>query len=92
MEKIPKVENVRWDPIIAKLVDNKVKQIFCAHTNNQQNITSNKANIVTASKKRRSKEEFEVFLKSLFDNDPLTVKYQNPDAWGIYNPKKKDNQ
>jgi hypothetical protein len=33
--------------------------------------------------KRRSKEEFETFLKSLFDRDSPTVKYQNPDVWRI---------
>ena len=42
-------------------------------------------------KKRRSKEEFEAFLKVLFDNDRLQVKYQNPDAWRLYNAKKRNN-
>lgn len=88
MKKIPKIKKVRWDPIIAKLADNKVKQNFCARTNNQ-NITSNKANGVIISKKKRSKEDFELFLKSFFDNDTLPFKYQNPDAWRIYKLKKK---
>jgi hypothetical protein len=38
-------------------------------------------------KNRRSQEDFETFLKVLFANDPLQVKYQNPDAWRV-NPKK----
>ncbi len=32
------------------------------------------------SNKRRSREEFEAYLKSLFENDNLRIKYQNPDA------------
>jgi len=90
MKKITKVKKVRWDPIIAKLADNKVKQKFCARTNNQ-NMTSTKVNGVIMLKKRRSKEDFELFLKSLFDNDTLPFKYQNPDAWRIYKLKKKNN-
>ena len=35
------------------------------------------------SEKRRSKEEFETFLKTLFDKDSPKVKYQNPDGWRI---------
>jgi hypothetical protein len=42
-------------------------------------------------KKRSSKEEFEAFLKVLFDNDSLQVKYQHPDAWRLYNRKKSNN-
>jgi hypothetical protein len=44
------------------------------------------------SEKRRSKEEFETFLKSLFDRDSPKVKYQNPDVWRIPpQVKKKKN-
>jgi len=44
------------------------------------------------SEKKRSKEEFEIFLKSLFDKDSPKVKYQNPDAWRIPpQVKKKKN-
>ena len=44
------------------------------------------------SEKRRSKEEFEAFLKSLFDKDSPKVKYQNPDGWRIPpQAKKKKN-
>jgi hypothetical protein len=35
------------------------------------------------SEKRRSKEEFEAFLKSLFEKDSPKVKYQNPERWRI---------
>ena len=41
------------------------------------------------SKKRRSKEDFDAFLKALFGNDNLQVKYQNPDAWRVHNLKKR---
>ena len=47
----------------------------------------------TMSEKKRSKEEFETFLKSLFDKDSPKVKYQNPDGWRIppQVKKKKNN-
>jgi len=85
MEKSDKGEKVRWDPMIAKLAENGVKQKSCAGAR-QQNKTLKRA---FTSKKRRSKEDFELFLKSLFANDTLKVKYQNPDAWIIYDHKKK---
>jgi len=91
---IKKIENnkkVRWDPIIAKLADDKVKQNFCTRANKQYTTSTNKVNEVIVSEKRRSKEDFNIFLKSLFDNDPLPFKYQNPDAWIFYKPKKKKN-
>jgi len=88
MKKITQVKKVRWDPIIAKLADAKVKQNFCARTNNQ-NMTSNKVNEVIKSKQRLSNEDFELYLKSLFDNDTLPFKYQNPDAWISPEPEKK---
>jgi hypothetical protein len=37
----------------------------------------------TMPEKKRSKEEFETFLKALFDRDSPKVKYQNPDVWRI---------
>ena len=91
MKKINKVKKVRWDPIIANLADNKVKQKFCAHTNKQSTTSKNQVNEVIMSKKRLSKEDFEVFLKSLFDNNTLPFKYQNPDAWRVHKLKKKNN-
>ena len=87
MKKI-KVKKVRWDPIIAKLANSKVKEKFYEPTN-KQHMPSNKVNGVIVSNKRRSKEDFELFLKSLFDNDTLPFKYQNPDAWIVYKNKKK---
>jgi hypothetical protein len=45
------------------------------------------------SEKKRSKQEFETFIKTLFDRDSPKVKYQNPDAWRIppQVKKKKDD-
>lgn len=91
MKKITKVKKVRWDPIIAKLAENKVKQKFCVRTNKQYMNSKNQVNGVIMLKKRRSKEDFEVFLKSLFDNNTIPFKYQNPDAWRVYKLKKKNN-
>jgi hypothetical protein len=51
--------------------------------------STSRVNGVMMPKKRRSKEEFEAFLKVLFDNDSLQVKYQHPDAWRLYNLKKR---
>ena len=31
--------------------------------------------------KKRSKKEFETYLKAMLDQDYPKVKYQNPDAW-----------
>jgi hypothetical protein len=43
--------------------------------------------------KRRSKQEFEEFLKTLFERDSPKVKYQNPDVWRIPpQVKKKKNR
>jgi len=39
---------------------------------------------VPMSAQRLSNKEFQVFLRALFENDSLKVKYQNPDAWRGY--------
>ncbi len=83
-----KIKKVRWDPMIAKLADNDMKQNFCADTNKHY-MTSSKADGVVMPQERRSKEDFKVYLKSLFNHDTLQVKYQNPDAWRIPEKKKK---
>ena len=36
---------------------------------------------IKMSAQRLSDKEFQVFLHALFENDPLKIKYQNPDAW-----------
>ena len=36
------------------------------------------------SAQRLSKKDFQTFLRVLFDNYSLQVKYQNPDAWRGY--------
>jgi predicted transcriptional regulator len=33
------------------------------------------------SQEKRSEKDFGVYLRSLFDNDPLKIKFRNPDAW-----------
>jgi DNA-binding transcriptional regulator GbsR (MarR family) len=40
------------------------------------------------SQLRRPKKDFEAYLKSLFDKDPLKIKYRNPDAWYTSNFKR----
>jgi IS5 family transposase len=36
---------------------------------------------VTMPEKRRTREEFEAYLKAMLDQDYPKVKYQSPDAW-----------
>jgi hypothetical protein len=67
--------------------------LTCVFVRSKQYIASStsRVNGVMMPKKRSSKEEFEAFLKVLFDNDSLQVKYQHPDAWRLYNRKKSNN-
>ncbi len=88
-----KIKKVRWDPTIAKLADNKLKQKICMDISNHDMTSTSKVNGAIISQKRRSKEVFQTFLHALFDNDGPKVKYQNPDAWRVYPFKKKtDNR
>ena len=86
-----KIKTVRWDPIIAKLADKKLKQRICADANNNDMTSTNKVNGVIISQKKRSKEDFKTFLHALFDNNGPKYQYQNPDAWRVYPFKKKTN-
>ena len=83
-------EKNRWDPLVARLVETKVKKEFGAYQSKRHETPVIREKTI-ASQDRRSNEEFEAYLKSLFDNDPLKVKYKNPDAWNVYNLKRKDN-
>jgi len=83
------IRRVRWDPIIVKLADYKLKHKICADVGNDDGASRIKANWVVALQKRHSKEDFQAFLHELFDNDGPIVKYQNPDAWRVYPIKKK---
>jgi len=83
------IRRVRWDPIIVKLADYKLKHKICADVSNYDGASRIKANWVVALQKRHSKEDFQSFLHELFDNDGPIVKYQNPDAWRVYPIKKK---
>ena len=83
------IRRVRWDPIIVKLADYKLKHKICVDAGNDDGASRIKANWVAALQKRHSKEDFQAFLHELFDNDGPIVKYQNPDAWRVYPIKKK---
>ena len=83
-----KTNKVRWDPIIAKLADNSVKQKICVDVNNHDLTSMIKEKWVVAVEKRRSKEDFQTFIHALFDVNGPKVKYHNPDAW-LFPPKKK---
>ena len=83
MKKNRRGEKSRWDPIVVKLVDNKIKRETSTGKDTELLTLTRKENSLVELQERRSKEDFEAFLKSLFDNDPLKVKYQNPDAWNV---------
>ena len=83
-------KRIRWDPIIINLLENKVMREFWTGKNDIRMFSTIKEDALV-SQERRSRKDFETYLKSLFDNDSLKVKYQNPDAWSVYNLKRKDN-
>ncbi len=82
-------KKVKWDPIIAKLADYEVKH----DTSSEAIVTAESSQInskwVIASQKRGSKEEFEALLHDLFDRNGPVVKYQNPEVWNFFPPKKQ---
>jgi hypothetical protein len=84
-------------PLHAHAFTLKVCNFFLTYfiVRNKQYINSPnyEANRDTMSEKKRSKQEFETFIKTLFDRDSPKVKYQNPDAWRIppQVKKKKDD-
>ena len=82
-----KVKKVRWDPIIAKLVNYVVKQNVSAEAIEDSGPSRVKANWVNPACKQfiyMTKEEFEVYLHDLFDREGPVIKYQNPDVWNVY--------
>ena len=83
-------ERIRWDPIIINLVETKVKREFWTEKKDHRVVSTIKEDALV-SQERRSRKDFEIYLKSLFDNDSLKVKYQNPDSWSVYSLKRKDN-
>ena len=38
---------------------------------------------IVMSEKKRSREDFEAYLKAVLDQDYPKVKYQSPDAWRL---------
>ena len=83
-------EKNQWDPLVARLVEGKVKKKLLTHPFKRHEASLiRKKNSV--SQDRRSNEEFEAYLKSLFDNDPFKIKYKNPDVWYFCSLKRKRN-
>ena len=90
--KYKKEKEIRWDPIVIRLQEKKGKREFVNLKNEQHNISTIEEE-APFSNVRRSKKEFEKYLKSLFEKDLLRVKYRNPDAWIAHNHKgKEDNR
>jgi hypothetical protein len=44
------------------------------------------------SEKKRSRKEFETYLKAMLEQDYPKVKYSNPDAWRLRASKNKQDQ
>lgn len=86
-----RVKKVRWDPIIAKLANYRVKSNASVKSIETDEPSRVKANWIAAAQRRGSKKDFQAFLYGLFDKDGPIVKYQNPDAWNIHPPKKKSD-
>lgn len=88
MKQKIKDEN-RWDPIVLKLLKKRgAPEFFELQNDIHEPVVSTKVREIATLPKRRSEEEFKKYLRSLFANDPLKVKYQNPDLW-IPRKKKK---
>ena len=87
-----RVKKVKWDPIVAKLVNCGVKSNVCGDTIETEESSRAKANWIDATQRRSTKEEFEAFLHHLFDKDGPVVKYQNPDAWNVHPPRKRSGK
>jgi len=83
-----KIKRVRWDPLIVKLAECKLKKEISQGANKNNKNLKIKEKWVAAVQKKRSKEEFQAYLHALFNVEGPKVKYQNPDAWS-FNPKKK---
>ena len=80
---------IRWDPITARLAESSMKENTYIPATKQHAPPPNQTEQPETTKERRSKEEFEEYLKSLFADDNLPFKYQNPDAWILYKTKKR---
>jgi hypothetical protein len=83
-----RVKKVRWDPIIARLANNQVKQEASKMPNRPDEPSRVKAKWTAMPQKRESEEEFQAFLHDMLNRDGPTVKYQNPDRWRTYPLKK----
>ena len=95
MKKQEENEN-NWDPIVLKLLEKRETQELLDFGSiiDESTISSKlieKRTEVTILPIKRSEEEFKLYLRSLFANDPLKVKYQNPDLWLPRKKKKLDS-
>ena len=78
---IKKSSTTKWDPIIIKLIETKMKNPNPNIKNSTKKNSRIHKNPVYPSKPRRSPEEFHKYLQELFNQTGPTMKYQNPDVW-----------
>ena len=78
---IKKSSTSKWDPIIMKLIETKMKNPNPNIKNSTNKNSRIHKNTVNNSKKRRSHEEFQKYIHELFNQSGPKIKYQNPDTW-----------
>ena len=87
---ISKIKKVRWDSIITNLVNHKLETENCENINDSDMGAKNNIYEITGTQKRRSPEEFQTYIRSLFNDDNKKVKYKNPslNLWYLRTRKK----
>ena len=78
---IKKSSTTKWDPIIMKLIETKMKNPNPNIKNSTNKNSIINKNTVNIPKKRRSQKEFQKYLHEIFNQSGPTIKYQNPDTW-----------
>ena len=79
--KMKATKLIRWDPLVTKLVEDKLKCTISSNIMIDHTIYTKKQKSLAAIPRNRSKEEFQKYLHSLFNQDGPLIKYQNPDSW-----------
>ena len=81
---IKKNSTIKWDPTIIKLIETKMTNTNPKITNSNIKVSKTHKNKINTTKKRRSPEEFQKYLREMLNQDGPTIKYQNPDSWYLH--------
>jgi len=85
---IKKLDKVRWDSIIIELVNIKLKNIFHKKENTHHIELDTKIKRVNTFQRKRSPEEFQAYLRELFDYEYPNFRYH----WYFSAGKKRKNK